>query len=439
MHILIYGSDSIAVEMATVLSSSYENTVYFVSTSDFSHLELYHDLIVYRIEDHSISTMTTLNQQHRFDTCLFLDQDHFRNFVLTQIAATQWHCLKILYLTHSDLLAYHQIIQNSKYDAQLQLRAISTHQLVTDKLLQYFNHTPSKKILHLTYQDLYVSIHHHGELPQRGLLTTGDTDSTFSFPEHSFYDDSWHIDQHASSHSTTSLQYYSADTLSDTFFHDQSSQHQNIIMIGSGSVARSFISHLSPSNQLTLIEPDGQNAQILAATFPDIIVLESGVHNEEVLASEDIGSIDAFLALSDDDEQNLISALHAKRQGARYTAALVTNPQLIDIVDEQKIDLLLSTHQLTYEYILPFVQNTALLSIHDMPDGKEKWVEIQIPNHLHGSKISTFELSSWFIACKRNGAFVRLHPDFVMQENDICSIFLPHHDDLEKLKQWLGH
>ena len=129
--------------------------------------------------------------------------------------------------------------------------------------------------------------------------------------------------------------------------------------------------------------------------------------------------------------------MHAKKQGAKFTAALVSNPDLIDLADPNKINLVLSPHQLASEYIIPFVDNPSLLSLHHLHEREEKWAEIQIPQHLIGKKADCFELYSWFIACKRDNQLLAITADFTFQENDVCSLFIKDQNDHQILLKWL--
>ena len=156
MHILIFGSSSLAIELAIHFSSSHQNNVHFVSSEDFSHLEAYHDIITHYFEDHLITKLSELNHANPFNTCLFLDQDEYKNFTLAQLATRQWQCKKTLYLTDSDLELYQQNLQSPL--SPFNPRAISQNQLLIDALFEYFNHASFSPI-HLTHLDIHVFIH----------------------------------------------------------------------------------------------------------------------------------------------------------------------------------------------------------------------------------------------------------------------------------------
>ncbi len=68
---------------------------------------------------------------------------------------------------------------------------------------------------------------------------------------------------------------------------------------------------------MKLIERDQQRAVELAELLQDTIVFYGDASDQELLAEEHIEQIDVFIAITNDDEANIMSAMLAKRMGAK--------------------------------------------------------------------------------------------------------------------------
>ena len=95
-----------------------------------------------------------------------------------------------------------------------------------------------------------------------------------------------------------------------------------------------------------IIEDDSARCIELASRLPsDVLVLQGDTTDENLLGDESIDEIDLFLALTDDDEDNIMSCLLAKRLGARRVLALIHRHTYADLMHGTQIDIALSPAQ----------------------------------------------------------------------------------------------
>ena len=95
-----------------------------------------------------------------------------------------------------------------------------------------------------------------------------------------------------------------------------------------------------------IIEDDSARCIELASRLPsDVLVLQGDTTDENLLGDESIDEIDLFLALTDDDEDNIMSCLLAKRLGARRVLALINRRSYADLMHGTQIDIALSPAQ----------------------------------------------------------------------------------------------
>ena len=73
-----------------------------------------------------------------------------------------------------------------------------------------------------------------------------------------------------------------------------------------------------------------------------MLVLQGDGTDEELLADENVGSMDMFLALTSDDEDNILAAMLAKRLGARRVLSLINRRAYADMMQGSAIDIAVS-------------------------------------------------------------------------------------------------
>jgi trk system potassium uptake protein TrkA len=105
----------------------------------------------------------------------------------------------------------------------------------------------------------------------------------------------------------------------------------NSVMIAGGSgmgpmIARLLCADKTKNWSIKLIEPDYDTAEELAIELKDVMVLHGNPTDPDLLATEGINDMDAFIAVTDDEESNIISCLLAKHLEVNKTVALVSKP-----------------------------------------------------------------------------------------------------------------
>jgi len=107
---------------------------------------------------------------------------------------------------------------------------------------------------------------------------------------------------------------------------------------------------------LRLIEHDSRRCQRLSEELRRTIVLKGSASDQDLLLEENIEDTDVFLALTNDDEANVMSSMLAKRLGARKVMALINNAAYVDLVQGGDIDIAISPQQTTIGSLLTHVR-----------------------------------------------------------------------------------
>ena len=86
--------------------------------------------------------------------------------------------------------------------------------------------------------------------------------------------------------------------------------------------------------------------------------------------------MDFFLALSDDDENNIMSCLLAKRMGARRVLALIHRQSYAELMHGTQIDIALSPAQAMLGELLAYVRHGDVQAVHSLRRGVAEALEI---------------------------------------------------------------
>ena len=190
-----------------------------------------------------------------------------------------------------------------------------------------------------------------------------------------------------------------------------------------------------------------------------MLVLQGSATDENLLESENIENVDFFLSLTDDDEDNIMSSLLAKRMGARRVLALINRRSYADLMHGTQIDIALSPAQAMLGELLAHVRRGDVQAVHSLRRGVAEALEIvargdRKSSRVVGRKVSDLRLSEDV----HMGLIVRglpepgaevvpgapitppeviiPHSHTVIESNDHVVFFLPHKRlvrDVEKL------
>ena len=162
-----------------------------------------------------------------------------------------------------------------------------------------------------------------------------------------------------------------------------------------------------------IIEDDRARCIELASRLPsDVLVLQGDTTDENLLGDESIDEIDLFLALTDDDEDNIMSCLLAKRLGARRVLALINRRSYADLMHGTQIDIALSPAQAMLGELLAYVRQGDVQAVHSLRRGVAEALEIVVRGDRKTSRVVGRKVSD--LALPRDvhiGLIVRGLPD----------------------------
>lgn len=161
--------------------------------------------------------------------------------------------------------------------------------------------------------------------------------------------------------------------------------YKRIMLAGGGNIGVRLARALENDYQVKLIEANSKRADYLSEELSNSIVLLGDVANEELLLEEEIDNVDLFCALTNDDEANILSAMLAKRLGARKVLSLINRAAYVDLVESSTIDIALSPQQATIGSLLAHIRRGDVVAVHSLRRGAAEAIEAIA----HGDKNSS--------------------------------------------------
>ncbi|CAK7054896.1 Trk system potassium transporter TrkA [Saezia sanguinis] len=155
---------------------------------------------------------------------------------------------------------------------------------------------------------------------------------------------------------------------------------QRIMIAGGGRVGERLAMYLAASpinHNLKVIEKNPDRCITLASKLKEsVLVLQGNATDEDLLESENVANIDLFLSVTHDDEDNIMSALLAKRMGARRVLALINRRSYAELMHSTQIDIALSPAQTMLGELLAHVRKGEVIAVHSLRRGVAEALEI---------------------------------------------------------------
>jgi trk system potassium uptake protein len=151
---------------------------------------------------------------------------------------------------------------------------------------------------------------------------------------------------------------------------------KRLMIAGGGKVGLRLARELQDDYQVKLIEPLRDRCEYLATQLPsDVLVLHGDSTDEDLLTDENVHDMDLFLALTSDDEDNIMSCLLAKRLGARRVLAVINRRAYADLVQGTTIDIAISPSHTVLGELLAFVRRGDVEAVHSLRRGAAEALE----------------------------------------------------------------
>ena len=151
---------------------------------------------------------------------------------------------------------------------------------------------------------------------------------------------------------------------------------ERVLIAGGGNIGMRLARALQGKYQVKVVEANRERAETIAAQLKDALVMTGDATDEELLEQENIAEMDMFLALTNDDEDNIMAATLAKRLGCRRSLALINRRAYAEMVQGGPIDIAVSPAQIAISCMLARFRRGDVAQVHTLRRGAAEALEI---------------------------------------------------------------
>jgi trk system potassium uptake protein TrkA len=138
---------------------------------------------------------------------------------------------------------------------------------------------------------------------------------------------------------------------------------RDVMIIGGGRIGRETARRLENNFNVKLIEIDKERCVFLSDMLSNTLIINGDARDTQLLETEGIRNMDAFIAVTDDTEANMFSCLLAKRLGVKRVIPLVENIDYIDISQSIGIESIINKKLITASYIVQYTMEAKVTAI----------------------------------------------------------------------------
>ncbi|OUV61393.1 MAG: Trk system potassium transport protein TrkA [Candidatus Pelagibacter sp. TMED128] len=165
------------------------------------------------------------------------------------------------------------------------------------------------------------------------------------------------------------------------FGHEEKTA-KNVLIIGGGNIGLNLAKMLESNFEdvrVKIIEKDKERAEIIANELSSSIVIKGDALDEDILKEANLEGSETVLALTNDDENNMMACVLAEKTGLKKrTIAIVNKTNYNLLQDSLNIDDLVDPRMTTVSRIMEHVHRGTIGTVYSLLDGEYEFIEAKI-------------------------------------------------------------
>ncbi|MEF2073195.1 Trk system potassium transporter TrkA [Consotaella aegiceratis] len=205
---------------------------------------------------------------------------------------------------------------------------------------------------------------------------------------------------------------------------------RRIVIAGGGNIGLYVAQQMERRNisaKVRIIEANRNRAVEIADRLNRTIVLHGSALDQAVLNEADIQQADLLVALTNDDQVNILSSVMGKRLGCRANLTLINNPAYQSFTRTLGLDAILNPRTVTISRVLQHVRRGRIRAVHSVHNGAAEVIEAEAleTSPLVGTPLRDLDLPDDLRigAIYRAGAYVRPDGQTRIRAKDRVVIF----------------
>ena len=217
---------------------------------------------------------------------------------------------------------------------------------------------------------------------------------------------------------------------------------RRVMVAGGGNIGLRLALALEARYSVRVIEHNKRRCEVLAARLGAALVLNGDTTDEELLENENIAEMDLFVAVTNDDENNIMSSLLAKRMGARRVVSLINRRSYVDLLQSGQIDIAISPAQATIGTLLAHVRRGDVVAVHSLRRGAAEALEAVVHGDRESCKLTDRRVDEIELppgttigAVVRGAEVIMAHHDTVIRAEDHVIVFVTDKKNLPRVER----
>jgi trk system potassium uptake protein TrkA len=215
-----------------------------------------------------------------------------------------------------------------------------------------------------------------------------------------------------------------------TAFGHEEGEARRLVIFGGGNIGLFLAQEIEnehPSVNVKLIESDRTRAEFVAGQLKRSVVLQGDVLDLEILEEANVSTAETTVAVTNDDETNILSSLLAKRHGSQRVITLINSESYGPLINSLGIDVVVSPRMITVSTILQHVRRGRIHSVHSLGSGFGELIEAEAlqTSSLVGRPLKDAKLPAGVLvgAVVREGEVIMPRGSTVIQVRDRVVLF----------------
>jgi len=207
--------------------------------------------------------------------------------------------------------------------------------------------------------------------------------------------------------------------------------YKRIMIAGGGNIGKGLARALEDKYHVKLIEANSKRALSLSDELENTIVLHGDASQEDLLLTENIDHIDVFIAVTNKDEANIMSAMLAKRLGVHKTMVLINSPAYTELMQGNGIDIAISPQFTTTSSLLTHIRRGDVANVYTLRRGAAEAMEAiahgtEDTSKVVGRSVGEIELpkGTTIAAIVRDKKVIIAHHNSMIKTDDHVILFL---------------
>ena len=213
-------------------------------------------------------------------------------------------------------------------------------------------------------------------------------------------------------------------------FGHEETEARRLLIFGGGNIGLSLAQDIEsnyPWVNAKLIEMDADKAAHAAERLERTMVLRGDVLDKEILEEANVGITETVIAVTNDDETNILSALLAKHAGCQRVMVLINNAAYEPLITTLGIDVVVVPRSITVSTILQHVRRGRIHAVHTLREGFGELIELEAleTSTVVGNTVREANLPSGVIVAsiERKGQILFPRSDTVFEAGDRVVVF----------------